>query len=77
MKASNANVIVYVKDSVGTEQIDQIGASLAALEGVIQIRPGAHTDHVMLVDYEPGTVHSQHILGRVREQGVTATLVGM
>ena len=77
MKTSNANVIVYVKDSVGADQIDQLGASVAALEGVVQTRPGANTSHIILVDYDPHAVQSQHILGRVREQGFQATLVGM
>ena len=77
MKTSNANVIVYVKGSAGTQQIDQLGASVAALEGVVKTGPGASTSHMILVDYDPGTVDSQHILGRVREQGFSATLIGM
>ena len=77
MKTSNANVIVYVQDSVDAEQINQIGASVAGLAGVVQTRPGANTRQVVLVDYDPRSVDSQHILGRVREQGVQATLVGM
>jgi hypothetical protein len=77
MKTSHANVIVYVQDSVDAEQIDRIGASVAGLAGVVQTRPGANARHVVLVDYDPRSVDSQHILGRVREQGVQATLVGM
>jgi predicted nicotinamide N-methyase len=77
MKTSNANVIVYVQDSVDAEQIKQIGASVAGLVGVAQTRPGANARRVVLVDYDPRSVDSQHILGRVREQGFQATLVGM
>jgi hypothetical protein len=77
MKTSNANVIVYVQDSVDAEQINRIGASVAGLAGVVHTRPGANAHHVVLVDYDPRSVDSQHILGRVREQGFQATLVGM
>ncbi len=77
MKTGNANVIVYVQDSVDAEQINRIGASVAGLAGVVQTRPGANTRRVVLVDYDPRSVDSQHILGRVREQGVQAALVGM
>ena len=77
MSTSNANVIVYVQDSVDAEQINRIGASVAGLPGVVQTRPGANASHVVLVDYDPRSTDSQHILGRVRAQGVRATLVGM
>jgi hypothetical protein len=77
MKASNTNVIVYVQDSVDAEQINRIGASVARLAGVVRARTGLNRSRTVLVDYDPRSVDSQHILGRVREQGVRATLVGM
>lgn len=77
MKTSNANVIVYVQESVDADRIDRIGASVAQLQGVVRARPGARNGRVVLVDYDPRHVNSQHILGRVREQGIRATLVGM
>ena len=77
MKTSNANVIVYVQQSVDADGIERIGTSVAGLQGVVRTRPGVGNSRVVLVDYDPRRVDSQHILGRVREQGVRATLVGM
>ena len=77
MKTSNANVIVYVQEFVDADRIDSIGASVAGLQGVVRTRPGASNSRVVLVDYDSHRVDSQHILGRVCEQGVRATLVGM
>lgn len=77
MSNSNANVIVYVQDSVDAEQIERLSHSLAGLAGVVKTQRGASRSPVVLVDYDPRSVDSQHILGRVREQGVQATLVGM
>ena len=77
MKTSNANVIVYVQQTVGVDRINSIAASVAGLPGVVRTRPGASHGRVVFVVYDPRRVDSQHILGRVREQGVRATLVGM
>jgi hypothetical protein len=77
MKTSNANVIVYIKKSVRHELSREISQSIAALQGVTSAVSSRKSDNMISVDYDSGTVGSQHILQVAREHGVPARLVGM
>jgi cell division protein FtsX len=77
MRTSNANVIVYIKKSVRHELSREISQSIAALQGVTSAVSSRKSDNMISVDYDSGTVGSQHILQVAREHGVPARLVGM
>jgi len=77
MKTSNANVIVYVKKPVQHEMACLISETIGTLQGVIRAVISRRSENMICVDYDPGTVGSQHILHAVREHGVPARLIGM
>jgi hypothetical protein len=77
MKTSNANVIVYIKQPVRHEISRVISESIGTLQGVIHAVNSRRSENMICVDYDPGTVGSQHILRVAREHGVPVRLVGM
>jgi hypothetical protein len=77
MNTSNANVIVYVRQPVRQGQARAISATVGALHGVVRAEHSCRSENIICVDYDPQTIASRHILQCVRNQGVSARLVGM
>ena len=77
MNTSKTNVIVYVQQPVPQGRARVISAALNTLHGVVRAENSKRTENAICVDYDPAVIDSQFILQCVREQGVTARLVGM
>jgi hypothetical protein len=77
MRTSNANVIVYVKQTIGQGKARVISETISALQGVVRAVNSPRSENMICVDYDPATIDSRHILQVAREHGVPARLVGM
>ena len=77
MSTSNSNVIVYVKRPVGQGRARAVSKAIGTLHGVVQAMNSHRTENAICVDYDPAVINSQSILQCVRDQGVTARLVGI
>jgi hypothetical protein len=77
MNTRNTNVIDYVKQTLRQGQTREISDTIGALHGVANAHNSRRTERIIFVDYDPGIIDSQHILQSVRDQGVTARLVGV
>ena len=77
MSTSNSNVIVYVRQPVGQGGVRTVSRAIGKLHGVVQAVHSHRTENAICVDYDPAVINSQSILQCVRDQGVTARLVGI
>jgi methyl coenzyme M reductase subunit D len=77
MQATQANVVVDVKQALRTESTENLLSELGALRGVRRARISQRARRLVLVDYDPAVTDSLSILGTVVRQGFDARLIGM
>ena len=74
---SNSTPIVHDNHPPGQGRARAARKATGALHGVVQAVNSPRTENAICVDYDPAVINSQNILQCVRDQGVTARLVGI
>ncbi len=77
MDISLVDITLHIDENLSTEQRETIEESLRALDGVVSVHNSEKTQHLSIVQYNPGVMDSKSILKRVTDQGVHAELIGM
>jgi len=77
MNASQANVVVDVKQGLGRQSGVELVSELGGIQGVSRAWVSARASRLVLVDYDPRLTDSQTILGTVVRRGFDARLIGM
>jgi hypothetical protein len=77
MNKQTANVIVHVAGKIDTKSNSEIRRLVDAQPGVGRTIVNPRAERLILVDYDPFATSAQQILTAVRDQGVSAQLVGM
>jgi len=77
MNTANVNVVVDVKQALNREQGGALTSALGDMPGVHRAQVSAHAPRLVLVDYDPIQISTQHILGSVVRRGFDARLIGM
>ena len=76
MPTYKANVVVHVDESLSDKQLHDMKQGLSYLSGVVSTCVHERTPHLIIVDYNPRTVHSRALLGYLNSSGLHAQLVG-
>ncbi len=77
MEIQMADVTVHIDPALPAEELQLLEAKIRDNPGVISVHREPNRPHLMLVEYNPAEVDSQHILESVAHQGVNAELVGL
>ncbi|MCU7891623.1 MAG: heavy-metal-associated domain-containing protein [Candidatus Thiodiazotropha sp. (ex Ustalcina ferruginea)] len=72
----DVNAVVHINESLSDEQIHGIEKELSGVSGVVSACAHIKTPHLMVVDYDPQTLHSSDLLYHIERSGVHASLVG-
>jgi predicted O-methyltransferase YrrM len=77
MQATQANIVVDVKQALSRLSGDELVRELGGMQGVSRAWLSPRARRLMLVDYDPKVTDSQRILGTVVRRGFDARLIGM
>jgi len=69
-------VVVHVDDVLSADQRSELVDHLKGCDGVEDARFTPGRNHLMLIDYDRDQLHSNDVLGYVREAHTAAELVG-
>lgn len=76
MSTYNANVVVHIDESLSTNQLQDMELDISCISGVICTCIHEKTPHLLVVDYDPRTVRSSHLLQHIQGNGLHAELIG-
>lgn len=71
------DTLIHVSESLNTHERRDLEENLRAVAGVIAPRFGPGKDHLLLIAYDPEKTSSTALLGKVREHGCRASLIGL
>jgi hypothetical protein len=77
MQATQANIVVDVKQVLNRQSSAELVSELGGMPGVSRAWLSPRAPRLMLVDYDPTVTDSQRILGTVVRRGFDARLIGM
>lgn len=77
MHAGKADVTVHVDENLDPWRRQEICESLAEIPGVAEVKSPDRTPHLMVVEYDPLTIHSDDILRQLTCRGLHAELIGL
>lgn len=72
----DANAVVHINESLSADQIHDIERNLAELRGIVSACAHVKTPHLLVVDYDPQTLHSMELLRHIENNGLHAALIG-
>ncbi|MEZ5534571.1 MAG: heavy-metal-associated domain-containing protein [Thiolinea sp.] len=76
MNNHHVTVVVHIDEELPLQERQILEADLAGSRGIHTARTNEQRQHLMLVDYDAGQVHSSQLLNEVRQHGYHAQLVG-
>ena len=72
----DANAVVHINETLSADQIHDIEKRLADVSGVVSACAHIKTPHLLVVDYDPQTLHSKDLLMHFEDRGLHAALIG-
>ncbi|MDH4192468.1 MAG: hypothetical protein OEW21_19955 [Betaproteobacteria bacterium] len=72
-----SDVIVHIKESLGSEARLSLENAIREIEGVVSARFNPGKEHLLVVAYDTGKANAAALLGKTRAAGYTAQLIGM
>lgn len=72
-----SDTLIHVGDFLTPPQRQNLEENLRAVAGVVAPRFGPGKDHLLLIAYDPEKTSSAALLGKVREHGCRASLIGL
>jgi hypothetical protein len=76
MSTYNVNVVVHIDESLSANQLHDMGKDLSDVTGVVSACVHERTPHLLVVDYDPLSVHSGALLDHLKGSGLHAELIG-
>lgn len=72
-----SDLVVHIDEDLDDERIVALEKELSMQTGILSACVHEDRRHLMVVDYDPGGIHSGEILSRITSNGVHAELVGL
>jgi hypothetical protein len=76
MATYNANVVVYIREALSANQLDDVEKGVSDVTGVVSACVHERTPHLLVVDYDVRAVHSGTLLAHIKGGGLHAKLIG-
>ena len=77
MKSNNVDVFIYVQSADNPDVVNSTVTKIAELSGVIKANINPKIKQILAVEYDPNHISGGAILNVVRNNGCTASLVGL
>lgn len=71
------DVVIHIDEDLADDAIHELERDLSYVPGVYCACVNDRARHLMLVDYDPETVHATDILYQVKQNGLHAELIGL
>ena len=71
-----ADVVIGIKETVDHDRRVEIADAIRAHTGVMAVAHHDEKPHLLLVEFDPATVHAKELLQVALDKGVHASLVG-
>lgn len=75
--AHQVEVVIHVDETLNEERQASLISNLQERDGVENARFTTGRDHLMVIDYDSNKLHSDEVLGYVKQENVNAELVGI
>jgi len=72
-----SDIVIHIDEALKDDMIHAVERDLGAQEGVYSACVNDRARHLMLVDYDPRALQATDLLGRVRQHGLNAELIGL
>ncbi len=77
MSQHRTDVVIHIDENLSDDDIHDLEADLAQIDGVYSACVNDRARHLMLVDYDPEDVGAGMLLDEVHAHGVHAELIGL
>ena len=77
MATKLAEVTFHIDEDTSHEEREQFRDTLLAMDGVLAAAYHDERPHLMLIEYDPGVIHSIEFVNTARDRGLHAELIGM
>jgi len=72
-----ADVTIHIDKDTDTDTRNSVETALRAVNGVISVHMPSNEPHLVVVEYDPDTTKSSHLLTMVKEVAGRAELIGL
>jgi len=77
MKKNNVDVFIYVQSNNHFDMVSSLATKISRLNGVVKADINPRVKRLLSIKYEPETVSAGAIVSAVKNDGHSASLVGM
>ena len=77
MATKLAEVTFHIDEDTSHEEREQFRDTLLVMDGVLAAAYHDERPHLMLIEYDPGVIHSIEFVNTARDRGLHAELIGM
>lgn len=77
MNQHRTDILIHIGENLDDTNIHELEKQISFEPGIYSACVNEKARHLMLVDYDPDTVHATDILSQVKQNGLHAELVGL
>ena len=77
MNQHRTDILIHINENLDDTNIHELEKQISFEPGIYSACVNEKTRHLMLVDYDPDTVHAADILYQVKQNGLHAELIGL
>ena len=77
MNQYRTDILIHIGENLDDSNIHQLEKQISFEPGIYSACINEKARHLMLVDYDPETVHATDILYQVKQSGLHAELIGL
>jgi hypothetical protein len=77
MQRYRSDILIHIGESLDDEHIHNLEKQISFENGIYSACINEKARHLMLVDYDPESVHATDILQHVKQTGLHAELIGL
>lgn len=77
MNRYRSDILIHIGETLDDDHIHDLEKQLSYENGVYSACVNERARHLMLVDYDPESVHATDILQQVKSNGLHAELIGL
>lgn len=72
-----SDILIHIGENLDDDNIHDLEKQISFRPGIYSACVNEKARHLMLVDYDPDTVHAIDILHQVKQNGLHAELIGL
>lgn len=77
MFEQHADFLIHIDESLENRDLAELQKEISTTDGVYSACISERAKHLMIVEYDPESVTSRDLLGRVASHGLHAEMIGL